>query len=352
MLRMVDGADNVVTSQVTEKYQGKGSFDPTWGFRSFANGEGGMPFAPRTGLRCYFVQSGAGQYVEIAPIATGIMGAAMYGAAQNVPRFFFSEGTTAHICIRSNSDGSISIVRGRYDSGTTLATSAAGVIPASGWNYYEAKATIHDSTGYVEVRKNGVNVVSFTGDTRNGGATGLIDRLHTGDGALFGGPNDGGTGYDDLYYADSDTGEVTDFVGDCKVETIKPTAEGAASDFTPSAGSDNALNVDENTSDGDTTYNASNTVGHIDSYVMADLSTVAGSVKGVQVMTVMRKDDAGSRSARARILSNAVAGNGATRALSDSYQWYADVFEHNPDGDVDWTISSVNAMQAGVEVVS
>lgn len=64
MLRMIDGAENVTTAQVGEKYGWKGLFDSTWGFRALASGEGGAP-APRTGSRSYFVQSSAPGNVRV-----------------------------------------------------------------------------------------------------------------------------------------------------------------------------------------------------------------------------------------------------------------------------------------------
>ena len=50
----------------------------------------------------------------------------------------------------------------------------------------------------------------------------------------------------------------------------------------------------------------------------------------VQLATVARKDDAGSRSLRAVLKSGATTANGATRVLGTSYAVYDDRFEIDP----------------------
>ncbi len=66
----------------------------------------------------------------------------------------------------------------------------------------------------------------------------------------------------------------------------------------------------------------------------------------------MRKDDGGTREGRALIRSRETTAHGATRALTTSYAMYGDVFDQDPDTDGAWTESAIEALEAGVEVVS
>jgi hypothetical protein len=70
----------------------------------------------------------------------------------------------------------------------------------------------------------------------------------------------------------------------------------------------------------------------------------------VQVTTVARKDDAGSRSLRAVLKSGAIMANGSTRVLGTSYALYDDRFEVDPATGAVWTKADVDALEAGVEL--
>ena len=72
----------------------------------------------------------------------------------------------------------------------------------------------------------------------------------------------------------------------------------------------------------------------------------------VQLATVARKDDAGSRSLRAVLKSGATTANGATRVLGTSYAVYDDRFDVAPATGAAWTKAGVDGLQAGVEIVA
>ena len=72
----------------------------------------------------------------------------------------------------------------------------------------------------------------------------------------------------------------------------------------------------------------------------------------VQVATIARKDDAGSRSLRAVLKSGGATASGATRVLSTSYAVYDDRFEVDPASGAAWTKAGVDTLHAGVEVVT
>ena len=124
-------------------------------------------------------------------------------------------------------------------------------------------------------------------------------------------------------------------------------------DFTPSAGSAHySLVAEAPDDDGDASYVESGTVGHKDLYGYQDLTGTPAAIMAVQLATVARKDDAGSRSLRAVLKSGATTANGATRVLGTSYALYDDRFEVDPATGAAWTKAGVDALQAGVEVVA
>jgi hypothetical protein len=84
------------------------------------------------------------------------------------------------------------------------------------------------------------------------------------------------------------------------VVTLRPNADTAQADFKPSSGSAHSTLVEEAPDDdGDASYVESGTVGHKDLYAYQDLTLTPAAILAVQVGTVARKDDAGSRSLQA-----------------------------------------------------
>jgi hypothetical protein len=98
------------------------------------------------------------------PVDTLIAGGGVKWTRYEVFRWYFQEGATIHIAIQMNSSGFVEIRRGA--GGTLLATGTAG-FSAGVYRHLEVKCKVHDTTGYVEVRVDGVVDVTFSGDTRN-----------------------------------------------------------------------------------------------------------------------------------------------------------------------------------------
>ena len=100
---------------------------------------------------------------------------------------------------------------------------------------------------------------------------------------------------DDMYVLNNTGSFNTDFLGECRIQTQYPTANGSSTTFMPFGAGTNYQCVDDNpVADDDTTYVKSAVVGDIDDYVMGTLA-LTGTIYGVQVNTVQRKDDVGSR---------------------------------------------------------
>ncbi len=83
---------------------------------------------------------------------------------------------TTHLTVDSNATGSLEVRRGTT-TGTVLASSAAGFV-AGTWYYVELQAKLHDTTGFVTLRVNGVQVASATNvDTKNAGTKTTFDTI-------------------------------------------------------------------------------------------------------------------------------------------------------------------------------
>lgn len=229
--------------------------------------------------------------------------------------------------------------------GTVLATSSAAPDWLN-WQYIELEAVIHDSTGELRVYVNGSQVISVSGVDTKGQSEATADRFNF-QLAQMGASAWTGTKLDDCYVTDAAAR-----LGDVRVITLRPDADGATTDFTPLGGGTNAAEVDETQSDGDTSYNEADAAGAIDLYGCGALGVTPGTIHAVQVSVCARKTDAGTREARTKLLSNATTVNGDTTALGSSYGWLRDVVELDPDTAAAWTEAGVNAAFAGLEIVT
>lgn len=254
-------------------------------------------------------------------------------------------GTTQHVTLLVTAAGALRVRRGG-GGGTILATSADGLINPGVWYYIELAARLHDSTGEVIVRLNNTEVINATGlDTKNAG-TGTT--FHAVDWGRFGTT----AHFTDIYIANEAGSINNDFLGDMRVHTLLPDTEGALIEWTPSTGTDNSDTIDDGTAPPNTTdFNSSDVDGDIDRFNMETLGVDgASTVHGIQVTTYASKDDAGARSLRHNILSDASIATGDDHVMSTTWLTPASMFEIDPDGSVAWTPAQVEAAEIGYEV--
>jgi hypothetical protein len=269
------------------------------------------------------------------------------GAAFNKPSvgglIRVNDGATEQLTIQVTAANAIEVRRGGA-AGTILGTSANGIFPLNAWNYVEVKATINNSTGSIVVRLNGVTVLTITGVDSQNTANAFVNRYSL-DGTSF---------IDDHYLADT-TGSApnNDFLGDIRVDVIYPNAAGDETDYTPLSGSNFQMVDDPGTPDGDTTYNESTTATDRDLFNLQSPATPSGIVYAVQTYIVARKTDAGAREVSTVVKSGSTVDVGPTNTLSTSYvQYDGDIHQLNPDTAAAWTMSEVQALQAGYETTT
>lgn len=256
------------------------------------------------------------------------------------------DGTTAQVDLRLT-NGSLQITR----NGTVLGTGTFKFI-ATIWYYLEFKVTIHNSTGTIAARVNGISDISASGlDTQNtANATASAIQL----GATGGVNGAGNPFWDDVYILDgTGSAPTNDFLGDVRVQTIVPNGNGTTNQLDGSDGNqvDNYLLVDEATPNSDTDYVESSDVGDKDTYNYGAITPAAGTVYGLAIYPWARKTDAGIRTIATIARHSATEVDSADRSLSVSYQYFTDIRETKPGGGV-WSIADVNAAEFGVKVTT
>lgn len=251
-------------------------------------------------------------------------------------------GSVEHARVTMTSTGGLILNRGA----TPLGVSTSGsVIATNTWNFLELTATISDTIGVMSLRLNGTEILTFNGDTRNGGVGTLID------GAQIGATNLSPGGLIDDMYILNDAGAApcNAPLGDVRVQTLIPTGPGSAADLTPVGVAANWDNVDE-LPPSMTDYNYSSTTGHRDTYAMSDLVLGTAVIYGVAANAYALKNDAGARSLKNTVRVGGTTYAGAATALSTSAATTTNVWQTSPATSAAWTPTEVNAAESGVEV--
>lgn len=136
------------------------------------------------------------------------------------------------------------------------------------------------------------------------------------------------------------------------VETLFPDGIGASSDFTPNGDSNQALTTDESPGhDGDTTYNSSSTSGHRDLLTFPNLSGTNIEVQAAVLDIVTRKETGTNPSINAVINTGVINTRGAYPIASESYGNVSYPFGVNPETNLKWTRTELEAAEFGYEIV-
>ena len=275
---------------------------------------------------------------------TLIIGAAVLLPNRNAGRIFsFHDTGSQQVELRVNSSGQLLVTRAGIGIGSTGTT----VLNLSQFYYLEMKATIHNSTGVVVVRINGVTELNLTGQDTQNTANATVNQIVLGESAvnLF-------HQYDDLVVLDTSGGSPTnDFLGDVRVQSIFPDGNGNSSQLDGSDGNqtDNYLLVDETAPNSDTDYVESSDVGDKDTYTYGNVTPTTGTVFGVQILPFAKKTDAGVRSIVTVARHSGSEVDGPVQTLNSTYDYLEDIRETKPGGGA-WSISDVNGAEFGVKV--
>ena len=303
----------------------------------------GDGFGAKTYLYCSLDEAVSEIYIRLCYYTTSA-NSAVYVSLRN--------GTTELVTLKKDSGGAgISLYIGSsevVDSGV--------LVTADVWNLLEIHAKIDNSAGVVEVKLNGQQIISYSGDTQPGADTD-INYIAFGNNAYY----SGGSGTETLYWDDfavNDTNGAIDnaWCGDGRIVAIKPNASGDINQLTPTSGSpiNNYTMVDDIPTDGDTTYVESGTPGEYDLYNLeaCGIDGSLYSISRIWVSLSAKDTTSGSGIVAPLIKTSGSEVDCNNIELLTIYQYLSsDEMLANPVTGNPWTPAEIDALQAGVKVV-
>jgi hypothetical protein len=246
--------------------------------------------------------------------------------------------------------------RSGVGGGTLLAISNASVLVATNVQYFlEFDITFNSTTGTIAMTKNNVNVPLSASSGLNTAPTGnnYISTYRLGQPTS----NNGATqlSSSNCYFSDfrvisAAGGLVTGPIGDAGVFCMLTNGAGLVTQFAPVGAAANWQCVAEASEDGDTTYAFSSVVGNKDLYAHQLSPANSGRIYATQECIVSRKTATGSRLLIPTVLSGATANDAASQAQSETYAFYLNVRETDPNTGGAWAKTTLDAAYFGAKV--
>jgi hypothetical protein len=244
-------------------------------------------------------------------------------------------GTETEYRVRMNADGTWTIQRYNGATFDDLGTTSS-VMAINAKIDVDIRIVRHATNGSIDVWKDTVNVLTFSGDTDTPNQMGLVRFI-----GLAGGSNT-------MYISEVILADES--LLNWKLATLAPTANGTHTSWTG-----DYTDVDE------FAYNANdfieiNSTSQLESFVLSDVNAAYSTynVKGV-VVAGRVSNDSGSAVADGQFLVHTGGVDftspnlGITKDGSEQSKQY--IWATNPDTSNPWTISEVNALESGIKSV-
>lgn len=252
----------------------------------------------------------------------------------------FQDGSNNPVCsIVVGTTGGYKVYRDAYNSNEVASTSVPA-ITANSWQHVEMKVVFDSVNGEVEIRVDGVVVLTAT--TINTGTAGSTAQFVIR--SLSGGSNH------ELYIRDLVAWDTlgslnNDFLGTVSVLGRVPIAD-VSFNWAAASGTTGYNMLDSTTPDDTVEYvSASDAPPAASVFSLTALPADISSVRGMVVQVRAKKVDGGDGTLQNGLVSNGDIGNGVDRPLTTAFTYYSDVIETDPDTGVGWGVVSAGAAQ-------
>jgi len=283
----------------------------------------------------------------ITPTATGVVGFAFYNdlhSFTNEVILGFYDTGTIQCSLRLNLDGTLQVLQGL----STAVTDGLSIntINADTWYFIEMKVTIANSigAGTCVVKVNGTTWITVaTSQDLQATANATFNTIRLG---KLTGNSATSFRFTDFYLTDDTT-----FLGDSTIDTLFVTGDGTTQNFS-TTGSPHWQQVDDVTSDDDSTYVSSSVVNDIELFALGNLAVTPDTIHAFSPWNLVRKTDGGAKQSAGAVRSGTTNYVQATYDVTDTYKYDMPILATDPDTAAAWTTSGVNAVEIGLKVIA
>ncbi len=280
-----------------------------------------------------------------------------FGTSSTSPIYFldFLDGSTHQISVGIRPSDHLLVVAtngsGNMGEGGTVLASGSIVLGADRWYVIEVYVKADPTNGQVIVKVNGITDITYSGNTAPSGNA-QIGRVDFGANSTGLGNNGANLYFDDIAVNDTAGSYQNSWIGQGGVYLLKPTADGAQNDWTPTSGTTNWDKVDEipkNTTD----WVQAQSSGSVELYELEDLPAEVKTVDLVEVVYQVALSQAGYNEVQDLIRWGTTNYAGTIQPVTTEHPNYAlykgTVWYTRPDGTA-WGTADVAALQAGYQI--
>lgn len=259
---------------------------------------------------------------------------------------FKDVGGTTRATFSVNAAGTITLT----PTGQAAQTTAGVVITQSQFHYIELRYHPHASAGIFECRIDEVVVLTITGITTSGASDDVAKVFLASDGS-----NSPAYKYDDFYILNDLGAENTSYLGDVRVSTLYPKANGTENDFFPSGAATNFDATNEVVMDEDATFVESGLTAAQEDYVNDDFDDIGvspGTIFCVQTSNAGKKTDAGTIRYKNEMVIAGTRFDDGTEVTPGSGNYFITRFIRNtdPSDGLAWSQAKVAAVGSGFTI--
>lgn len=268
------------------------------------------------------------------------------GSGSERPNYiqFRDVNNTVNVTIVINSTGALSVYRG-MSNGTLLGTTAGPAYVANAWQHTEVKVFFSSTVGTVEIRVDGITVLTLTGLNNVAGLAECSQFVLSPQGAgSFSGIPYATICVRDLFVWDGTGSQNNDFAGSVSVIRLAPTAD-ASFPWAASTGT-TGWDILDNNPPVDATY-----VYAVDPppaeavFEFANLPADVTSVRALMTLVRAAKSDGGDGNLQVGLRSGVANDLGADRPITTAFTYWYDFSETDPATSLPWTPVAVDAAQ-------
>ena len=229
-----------------------------------------------------------------------------------------------------------------------VAEISAATFAHSQWYNVCIDVKVDAANGWIYVWQDGVNVISFDGNTGNADVARIVLGYCGAGGVVW------NQGFVDDFYLDDTTGEAAPVIPpDRRIYTLYPDGAGTyAEGLAKGGGASSSTNVDDGAaSDTDTTYNYVDALNERETYALTTFALpAAGTIYAVQAKVHALKTDAGVDTEIAVMTrGGAVAADNedASQNLAGDWLLYSGDIELLDPAGAAWAIAQIDSLEAG-----
>lgn len=246
-------------------------------------------------------------------------------------------GADVLLTLSLNRMGQLSLWAGAV--GSTLLGRCTRLLYANTWQFIEISSSMSDGVGHSSVKIDGDLQFTFAGDNKPGATTQYGRTI------LVNPATSNQSTFDDLYWKYNDATTL----GEARVQLFEVDGDFDVQ-FSHLSGASNFAMINDSSTDGDTSYNYSNTVNAYDLFNLADMTNNPDTIHSVCLVTAARKEDSGTRTIRNVVKLGPTLADGVDFNMTTDYLWVRDNMELDPNGDA-WLKANFNLIKPGYKVI-